>query len=54
MFVPADIGMPNVTLPLYATSLDSSVADDACNPLPDSTPDLSGYIVLVKRGSVSL
>ncbi|EJF57652.1 subtilisin-like protease [Dichomitus squalens LYAD-421 SS1] len=39
------------TLPIYATSTDVTVADDACNPLPDSTPDLSKYVVLVRRGS---
>ncbi|KAJ7680663.1 subtilisin-like protease [Mycena polygramma] len=41
----------NGTLPLYATSNDTTVADDACNPLPDSTPDLSGFVVLVRRGT---
>ncbi|KAG8936970.1 hypothetical protein FRC02_009107 [Tulasnella sp. 418] len=43
----------NITgsLPLYAVSTDTTVADDACNPLPDSTPDLGGYLVLVRRGS---
>ena len=51
-FNPADIGMPNVTLQLYATSLDISVASDACSELPDSTPDLSKYFVLVRRGGV--
>ncbi|KAJ6603216.1 subtilisin-like protease [Mycena vulgaris] len=39
------------TLPLYATSNDTAVIDDACNPLPDSTPDLSGFVVLVRRGT---
>nr|VWP00760.1 Chitin synthase [Ganoderma boninense] len=39
------------TLPLYATSKDVTIADDACNPLPDSTPDLSTYAVLVRRGT---
>ncbi|KAH7103016.1 subtilisin-like protein [Auriculariales sp. MPI-PUGE-AT-0066] len=38
-------------LPVYATSKDSTVVDDACNPLPDSTPDLSGYVTLVRRGT---
>ncbi|KAJ7045857.1 subtilisin-like protease [Mycena alexandri] len=41
----------NGTLPLYATSNDTTVVDDACNPLPDSTPDLSGFVVLVRRGT---
>lgn len=48
------IGEPHgwdVTLPLAATSLDTTVANDACSPLPDSTPDLSGKVVLVRRGT---
>lgn len=43
-------GAWDVTLPLYAVTLDTSVGDDACHPLPDSTPDLSGKVVLVRRG----
>ncbi|KAL4251463.1 Alkaline protease 1 [Abortiporus biennis] len=39
------------TLPIFATSTDTTVVDDACNPLPDSTPDLSGFLVVVKRGT---
>ena len=39
------------TLPLYATSKDATVTNDACDPLPDSTPDLSKYVVLVRRGT---
>ncbi|CAE7226894.1 unnamed protein product [Rhizoctonia solani] len=38
-------------LPIYATSQDPTIANDACNPLPDSTPDLSGYVVLIRRGT---
>ncbi|KAJ7817766.1 subtilisin-like protease [Mycena olivaceomarginata] len=38
-------------LPLYATSNDTTVIDDACNPLLASTPDLSGFVVLVRRGT---
>ncbi|KAJ7268651.1 hypothetical protein B0H12DRAFT_1229565 [Mycena haematopus] len=37
--------------PLYVTSNDTTVVDDACNPLPASTPDLSGFVVLVRRGT---
>ncbi|KAG6919367.1 hypothetical protein DXG01_006916 [Tephrocybe rancida] len=37
--------------PIYATSNDTAVVDDACNPLPDSTPDLSPYVVIVRRGT---
>ncbi|KAG8754498.1 hypothetical protein FRC11_006619, partial [Ceratobasidium sp. 423] len=38
-------------LQIYAISQDPTVADDACNPLPDSTPDLSDFVVLIRRGS---
>jgi hypothetical protein len=36
---------------LYATAADSSVVDDACTPLPSSTPNLADYVVLVRRGA---
>lgn len=42
-----------VTLPLYATSFNTSDPVDACAPLPEDTPDLSGYVVLVRRGTCS-
>ncbi|PPQ89471.1 hypothetical protein CVT25_011997 [Psilocybe cyanescens] len=38
-------------LPVYATSNDTTIADDACDPLPDSTPDLSDKVVIIRRGS---
>ncbi|KAH9484892.1 Minor extracellular protease vpr [Psilocybe cubensis] len=38
-------------LPIFATSNDTTVVDDACNPLPDSTPDLSKFVVVVRRGT---
>jgi hypothetical protein len=38
----------NLTLPLWATSLNTSVEDDACGSLPSDTPDLSGSIVLIR------
>ncbi|KAJ7115609.1 subtilisin-like protease [Mycena crocata] len=41
----------NGSLPLYATSNDSTIVDDACSPLPESTPDLSEFVVLVRRGT---
>ncbi|KAH7162210.1 peptidase S8/S53 domain-containing protein [Dactylonectria estremocensis] len=40
-----------VTLPLWAGSYDTNVTDDGCDTYPDSTPDLSGYIVLIRRGT---
>ncbi|KAJ1301889.1 hypothetical protein OPQ81_000729 [Rhizoctonia solani] len=38
-------------LPIYATSQDPTTATDACDPLPSSTPDLSNYLVLIRRGT---
>ncbi|KAG6186757.1 hypothetical protein E4U35_002806 [Claviceps purpurea] len=40
----------SISMPLYATSLDYHVGDDSCKPLPAKTPDLSKFIVLVRRG----
>lgn len=39
------------TLEVYPTSSSLTVTDDACSPLPDSTPDLSNKVVLVGRGT---
>lgn len=50
-WTPGDPAFGNVTLPLYATSNDSTTETDACDALPADTPDLSGYIVLIKRGT---
>lgn len=44
-----DYGTRN--LPLFALTLDTAVTNDACDPLPASTPDLSGKVVLVRRGT---
>ncbi|CAN8096671.1 unnamed protein product [Discula destructiva] len=41
----------NITLPLFAVSLNDSNPADACDPLPASTPDLSQYVVLIRRGT---
>ncbi|KAG8791007.1 hypothetical protein FRC12_010397 [Ceratobasidium sp. 428] len=43
----------NITdgLPMYATSTNTNATDDACNPLPDSTPNLANYVVLIRRGT---
>ncbi|KAI5843899.1 subtilase [Morchella snyderi] len=37
-------------VPIYILSQDKNIANDGCRPLPESTPDLSGYLVLVRRG----
>lgn len=50
---PGTPAFGNVSLPLYAVSNSTSVEDDACNPLPDGTPDLSEYVVLVRQGYCS-
>ncbi|KAM0553268.1 hypothetical protein ACHAPJ_007558 [Fusarium lateritium] len=41
----------NVTLPLWAPSYDTTIPNGGCDPYPADTPDLSGYIVLVRRGT---
>ncbi|KAF2220403.1 peptidase S8/S53 domain-containing protein [Elsinoe ampelina] len=41
----------NVTLPLWSVNYNTADPANACNPLPDDTPDLSGYVVLVRRGT---
>ncbi|KAJ4391678.1 hypothetical protein N0V93_005297 [Gnomoniopsis smithogilvyi] len=51
-FVPGQPGAwANSSLPLFAISKNTSVAADACSPLPSNTPNLSGYAVLVRRGT---
>ncbi|EHL00982.1 putative Minor extracellular protease vpr [Glarea lozoyensis 74030] len=36
--------------PLYPLTLDTTTTTDACSPLPAGTPNLSKYVVLVRRG----
>lgn len=47
-------GIPELTtelsLPLWAGSYDVSDESFACEPLPEDTPDLSGFIALVRDG----
>ncbi|KAH8738208.1 peptidase S8/S53 domain-containing protein [Ilyonectria robusta] len=40
-----------VKLPLWALNYDTNVTNDACDEFPKGTPDLSGYIVLIRRGT---
>jgi hypothetical protein len=42
--IPAD-------LPIIPVSFDEASSADACDPLPADTPDLSGGIVLIRRGT---
>ncbi|KAG6036043.1 hypothetical protein E4U41_005821 [Claviceps citrina] len=52
--VPSNIAKwDGVALPVWASSLDPTVKDDGCNPFPANTPDLSKYIVLIRRGTCS-
>ena len=41
----------NGALKIYATSKDTTIIDDACNALPNSTPNLSSYLVIIRRGT---
>ncbi|KAG6288453.1 hypothetical protein E4U09_005558 [Claviceps aff. purpurea] len=50
IYTPGDPAQWGASMPLYATSLDYHIDDDACKPLPANTTDLSKYIVLVRRG----
>ncbi|KAH8890684.1 serine endopeptidase [Thozetella sp. PMI_491] len=38
-------------LPIVPLTLDTTVAADACTALPSTTPDFTGKVVLVRRGS---
>ncbi|KAF9010760.1 pyrolysin [Cyathus striatus] len=39
--------------PIYALSNDTTIANDACSALPDSTPDLSNFVTIIRRGTCS-
>ncbi|KAL2150509.1 hypothetical protein VTH82DRAFT_7072 [Thermothelomyces myriococcoides] len=41
----------DVSLPLWTGNFDTANPADGCEPYPDSTPDLSDYIVLIRRGT---
>ncbi|KAI1805595.1 subtilisin-like protein [Daldinia bambusicola] len=41
----------NVNLPLWTPSFNTTDPAQACGGLPADTPDLSGYIVLIRRGT---
>ncbi|OAA38323.1 subtilisin-like protease [Metarhizium rileyi] len=44
----------NTTLPLWLGALDAAADTHFCEPLPADTPDLSKYIVLIRRGNCKL
>ncbi|KAI1451915.1 subtilisin-like protein [Annulohypoxylon moriforme] len=41
----------NISLPLWTPSFDITDEAQACVALPEDTPNLSGYIVLIRRGT---
>ncbi|SCV67302.1 BQ2448_5948 [Microbotryum intermedium] len=41
----------DTALPIYFTSTDINVTNDACVALPKSTPNLRNYVVAIQRGS---
>lgn len=43
--------LPIPTLPIYVLSNDTTNPTDACEPLPDDTPDLSKFLVIIRRGT---
>ncbi|KAG6117851.1 hypothetical protein E4U13_000733 [Claviceps humidiphila] len=43
-----------VNLPAWASSLDPTIKNDACTPFPANTPDLSNFIVIIRRGTCGL
>lgn len=52
-YIPASSFFPNTILdwPIKPVTLNSSVENDACEPLPADTPSFNGSIVLVRVGS---
>ncbi|CAD6915781.1 unnamed protein product [Tilletia controversa] len=42
-------GNGSPSFPVYVTSKTPSEVNDACQPLPDSTPDLKNFVVLIAR-----
>ena len=47
----AMIGQSPSIWSLYFTSTDPDTTDDACSPLPDTTPDLTNKVTIVQRGA---
>ncbi|KAI1777406.1 peptidase S8/S53 domain-containing protein [Hypoxylon cercidicola] len=48
---PGNPAYTNISLPLWAVSNNPEVEDDACGSLPGDTPDLSGYVVLIREAN---
>ncbi|GAA6020873.1 hypothetical protein JCM11491_000015 [Sporobolomyces phaffii] len=50
--LPLDLSsLPSNELRVYFTSTDSTIKNDGCSALPDSTPNLANYVTVVQRGS---
>lgn len=43
----------NGTLPIFATSNNTAIMNDACDPLPPSTPNLAPFVVIIRSGGCS-
>ncbi|KAK7053264.1 hypothetical protein VNI00_003890 [Paramarasmius palmivorus] len=39
------------SVPIFATSNDTTKKNDACDPLPEDTPNLEDYVVVIRRGT---
>lgn len=50
LWLPSDRSIFPLVLDLYVLTLNTTVEDDACAPLPPSTPNLANRLVLVRRG----
>ncbi|KAH9427769.1 hypothetical protein MCOR02_012001 [Pyricularia oryzae] len=49
-YVPSNAAWNITTMPVVPTSLNTSVTDDACSPLPADFPSLDGAVALIRRG----
>lgn len=51
VFTPVQSTWADVTLPLWSVGFNSSDVANGCEAYPDDTPNLAGYIVLIRRGT---
>ncbi|KAI6352781.1 hypothetical protein MCOR25_009297 [Pyricularia grisea] len=49
-YIPSDAPWNMTVMPVVPTSLNTSVTDDACSPLPADFPSLNGSVALIRRG----
>ncbi|KAH8585371.1 peptidase S8/S53 domain-containing protein [Bisporella sp. PMI_857] len=50
---PANGDFGTISVPLYALDLTGTNSQEACSALLPTTPDLSGYVLLIRRGTCS-